>query len=297
MTPDEILRQLADADGLPRRALRAATEQRAEMVPLFLAQIEEYLAAPASQPATTPRALFFIFHLLGEWREKTAYRPLVRLLRSHPEELDLVLGDGIATTSHRVMAAVCDGDPQPLFDIVLDAEADEFARARMCEALAMLVLRRALPREDVARFLRDGFMNIWPQAPCFVWHGWQSAIAMIGLQEFTSLVKKAFDRGFIDRGWLNFGHFEEDMRKAVEGGGELGLSDGEEFSLFGNTVEELSSWHAFSHQRHADQDRQRQPLEEQLHAGQPASNPLRSVGRNDPCPCGSGRKFKKCCLQ
>lgn len=20
------------------------------------------------------------------------------------------------------------------------------------------------------------------------------------------------------------------------------------------------------------------------------------VGRNDPCPCGSGRKFKKCCL-
>jgi uncharacterized protein YecA (UPF0149 family) len=20
------------------------------------------------------------------------------------------------------------------------------------------------------------------------------------------------------------------------------------------------------------------------------------VGRNDPCPCGSGRKYKKCCL-
>jgi len=22
----------------------------------------------------------------------------------------------------------------------------------------------------------------------------------------------------------------------------------------------------------------------------------RRVGRNDPCPCGSGRKFKRCCL-
>lgn len=22
----------------------------------------------------------------------------------------------------------------------------------------------------------------------------------------------------------------------------------------------------------------------------------RKVGRNEPCPCGSGRKFKKCCL-
>ena len=297
MTPDEILRELAEADGLPRGALRAAGERRAEMVPLFLAQIEEYLAAPAGQPAETPRGLFFIFHLLGEWREKTAYRPLARLLQSSPEELDLILGDGITATSHRVMAAVYDGDPQPLFDIVLDAEADEFARSRMCEALAMLVLRGALPREDVARFLRDGFMNIRPQAPCFVWHGWQSAIAMIGLVEFTSLVKKAFDRGFIDRGWLSFGHFEEDMRKAVQSEGGLGLLDDEEFGLFGNTVEELSSWHAFSQKRHADQDRQRQPLEEQVHAGQPASNPFRGVGRNDPCPCGSGRKFKKCCLQ
>lgn len=24
--------------------------------------------------------------------------------------------------------------------------------------------------------------------------------------------------------------------------------------------------------------------------------PHRVIGRNDPCPCGSGRKFKKCCL-
>ncbi|MFO1434953.1 MAG: SEC-C metal-binding domain-containing protein [Gammaproteobacteria bacterium] len=30
------------------------------------------------------------------------------------------------------------------------------------------------------------------------------------------------------------------------------------------------------------------------HAAAPARNPLRDVGRNDPCPCGSGKKFKKC---
>ena len=26
-------------------------------------------------------------------------------------------------------------------------------------------------------------------------------------------------------------------------------------------------------------------------------NPFKHVGRNDPCPCGSGKKYKKCCLQ
>lgn len=30
------------------------------------------------------------------------------------------------------------------------------------------------------------------------------------------------------------------------------------------------------------------------HAMAPARNPLREVGRNDPCPCGSRQKFKKC---
>ena len=24
---------------------------------------------------------------------------------------------------------------------------------------------------------------------------------------------------------------------------------------------------------------------------------MKEVGRNDPCPCGSGKKFKKCCAQ
>ena len=28
---------------------------------------------------------------------------------------------------------------------------------------------------------------------------------------------------------------------------------------------------------------------------EPYVNPLSRVGRNDPCPCGSGKKYKNCC--
>lgn len=31
-------------------------------------------------------------------------------------------------------------------------------------------------------------------------------------------------------------------------------------------------------------------------SNEPAENPRRTVGRNEPCPCGSGSKYKKCCL-
>jgi len=31
-------------------------------------------------------------------------------------------------------------------------------------------------------------------------------------------------------------------------------------------------------------------------AGGPIRNPGAKLGRNDPCPCGSGRKYKQCCM-
>jgi uncharacterized protein len=31
-------------------------------------------------------------------------------------------------------------------------------------------------------------------------------------------------------------------------------------------------------------------------APKPGATATAAVGRNDPCPCGSGKKFKKCCL-
>ena len=30
---------------------------------------------------------------------------------------------------------------------------------------------------------------------------------------------------------------------------------------------------------------------------QPVRNKEKKVGPNDPCPCGSGKKYKKCCMQ
>src|SRR6516165_11449825 len=158
MDAAEILDQLTHAEGLPKTALRAASETRVEMVPVFLREIDSYLPLDSWERAK-PTPLFFIFHLLGEWRERTAYRSLARLLRCPAHEIDAILGDAITTTSHRVMAAVFDGDPRPLYDIILDRNAEELIRSSMCEALAMVTLRGELDRALVGRFLRDAFMD------------------------------------------------------------------------------------------------------------------------------------------
>jgi hypothetical protein len=94
MDAEAILHELTYAEGLPREALKAATAQRDEMLPLFVQQIETFLALdPGARAKPTP--LFFVFHLLGEWQEKAAYEPLARLLRLPGPEVDRAAMGGV----------------------------------------------------------------------------------------------------------------------------------------------------------------------------------------------------------
>ena len=73
--------------------------------------------------------------------------------------------------------------------------------------------------------------------------------------------------------------------------------DDHEYTLFGDTIDELSGWYCFTEQYSEDQERWRRQADTNPILSQPYENPFKGVGRNDPCPCGSGKKFKKCSLQ
>jgi len=297
MDVQEILEKLSKDEGLPVEAIRAADADRAAVLPAFLQAVEDYVAGDEAARAK-PWAIFFIFHLLGSWREKSAYRPLARLLTLAGDELDDVLGGGITETAHRVMAAVFDGDPQPLYDVILDENADEFARSRMLEVLGMVALRGELEREGLTQFLRVCFTKFQAEPGCFVWNGWQSAIAFLRLEEMRPQVQQAFDEEWIHPSLMEYRHFLEDFRIAVAQP-DVPFAQPEEYTLFGDVVDEMSTWYCFS-ERYLESkkrsDKGDTELRRSLYQGQ-AVNPFKNVGRNDRCPCGSGKKFKKCCLE
>jgi uncharacterized protein len=306
MDVQEILEILANDEGLPVEAIRAAEADRAAVIPAFLQAVEQYVSGDEAARAK-PWPIFFIFHLLGSWREKPAYRPLARLLNLPADDLDRVLGGAITENTHRVMAAVFDGDPQPLYDVILNENADEFARSRMLEVLAMVALRGELAREEVEQFLHASFTKFQAEPGSFVWNGWQSAVAILRLEEMKPLVKQAFDEQWIDPSLMEYRHFLADFQIAVERP-DAPFESPEEYTLFGDTVEELSTWYCFSakyqeEKRRYEEDEKRAAEKRKIgprplwgsDRGQ-AFNPFKDVGRNDPCPCGSGKKFKKCCL-
>ena len=304
MEPLQILQALNEQGRLPVEAIRAARSKRGAIVPLVLQEVDEFIANGRTQIGED--ALFLAFHLLGEWRETAAYRPFASLLRLPRDMVDSVLGDATTLTAHRVMAAVFDGDPAPLHDIIHDEAIDEFIRSDMIRALVILTLNGAVPRAETTAFLRECYDRLQPREACFVWHGWQYAVAWLGLVELKPLVREAFARGWIDPSWLSFQDFEKDLNHAVAHPSAPPLGRDDELTPFGDTVAELEHWACFQPEPVHDDDEGDVFGSDDLDSDDlaapwrpndpPKRNPFRHVGRNDPCPCGSGKKFKKCCL-
>jgi preprotein translocase subunit SecA len=105
------------------------------------------------------------------------------------------------------------------------------------------------------------------------------------------LVDAAYREGRLPEGWIDRSEFNEDLA-----GAERTPDDIERFtqSNLGYIEDVLVSLEWVPDDE--DTFDEEGPWSDFEYPGEPVRNPLRHVGRNDPCPCGSGKKFKKCCV-
>lgn len=297
MTPAEILRELARNDIFPKDAMAAASGQRDVMAPLFVALLDRISQqhSGAMQDADL-MALIPVAYLLGEWRETRAYRPLLRLMRRSTRTLDLTLGDAVTESAFRMIAGTFDGDLEPLFDAIMDLGADDFARSAMMSALVLLADLHPERRSSIENFIRD-FHVRQTKAPADLLIGWTDAVADLGLEDMTEAVREVFEKGLIPKDYCSFSDFVADLQ-ATRAAGGIPANRRYRLGLIEDAIEELSRWYCYTD---AYFEKQKALKENPDPRVIPMSNFLRdpgpSVGRNDPCPCGSGKKFKKCCLQ
>ncbi len=296
MTPDQILDALAVGEGLPRDAMVAAGECREEITPVFLDQIDRLRQARIDTVDEADLSSFlFVFFLLAEWRETRAYRPLTALLRHDSDILDLLLGDAITEATARIIAGVFDGDLQPIFAVIEDHAADEFVRGQMIDALVMIAHHSPEARPEVTDYL-ERFFAAEMDKPTMLWGSWAFAVADLGLAHLEPQVRQAFQQEWISPDEADFDFFQEQLRHTLEGNESWFLRN-RNGQPIDSAVEELSRWHCFS-------DKFLRKRETERASGNPLSylfsdtfeREAPKVGRNDPCPCGSGKKFKKCCL-
>ena len=293
MNVDEALHQFAAAEDMPNAALRWALDNWRSAAPRLIARLRAFAASPAARNEIAEDEVFFIVHLCAEMRDARAYAPLCRLI-GESEAAIACLGDAATETLARVLINLCDGDPQPLTSAIEAEGGDAFARAAALAALGRLTRERAVLSDDEMRaYLRRLRLDMKPRAASFLWETWAATAANLGYDDLRPEVAALHTQGWIDRRQFSLKDFDAQAKLARQDPTGLAGFEADGVIPFDNVIETLAAWSRIEDRAFAEGDSSgggRYEFEP------PYVNPLRGVGRNDPCPCGSGKKYKRCCL-
>ena len=304
MNVDDALRQFGDSEELPREAMAWALDNWATASPRLMARLRAF-AAGHDRTETVENQAFFIAHLAGQMQEPRAYEPLCRLIADDPD-LDVWLGDAVGHTLPSILAGTFDGDTEPLLAAIESPTGDDAGRGAALIALGIVTRSRgvfgdAAMRDLLRRLRREGL----PREPSTFWLCWAETAAALGFADLKMEAALLSKEGLIDV--ADFGLAEFDRIAALARSEPDGLAGFRDIGVgpLDDAVGTLETF-AFGDEDEDDGseddgiegDRVRRSDDASGTAApaDPHLNPLRDVGRNDPCPCGSGKKYKKCCL-
>lgn len=323
MTIDQIINRLSNhvAGELPVHALIAASEQREALTP----QLLEYLETIASQGDDIPDdqrvdLVFFAFYLLAQFREAQALPVMLRIISASPGTVNRLLGYVVSESLPRILASVMVGqvdencDIEPLQRIIENCDLHPSVRSSAITCLSILAAHGRLSREQLRDYFHQLFAGKLAREQSRVWDGLVYNCLIGGFNELEESIVQAFDETLLIDSFVGRERLSALLQ---EHPGEIRFPPYEHSALIDDCVSELKGWASFNRTQPVQKPagtiaqvarpwpaKKQQPAPHLLGSRPPMparnrqapvvrDNP--KVGRNDPCPCGSGRKFKKCC--
>lgn len=318
MTPAAILEALDEPDlGLPRGALLEAMDHPEEVIPGLLELVQAAVKDPAAYQEAHPDSWgpLYAFYLLAQFREPRALPVLLDLVRMDEEGRDEILDFLEADCLPSLLASFCAGTPTVLENLVLDEGLDRRVRKTALDALLVLAFQGRITQAHLERVLA-GFLTAFEgrgdEVPSELWADLAYAIALAGCKTLAPRVLDAYDRDHVDEATFPMSAFEQSIarnpghaqRRFVKAhhlvedaildleDSPLMVEDGDPY----DEDEDDDDWDE------ADDEPIIDPLPELppaslrgVVASQGPHLPAATPGRNAPCPCGSGKKYKRCC--
>ncbi|MGQ0701492.1 MAG: DUF1186 domain-containing protein [Panacagrimonas sp.] len=301
MTPEAILEALsADHPEAPTALLREAAEHRETLVEPLLVALSawvEKVCAPDSILEDGEASLLpeFAMYLLAQFREPRAFPLLLRLCRMSSKTSDYWLGDILTTDIPALLASTCANDHAPLEALLLDASVNSWARWAGCDALLTRVMHGDLPAEDLVRMLTRAASTEDRSPDNPFWSMLANAQHNLAHPALMPILREADADDLIDPGAMTM---EELEQRLLLDRAEIEKTARAEYDYVRDAASAMH-WLIENHDGPAAPD---EDLDEDafdptdLPPQLPYVRVVAKIGRNDPCPCGSGKKYKKCHL-
>lgn len=250
--------------------LKAAIARQEAITPHLLALVERATREIDRIAADeTYMGHLYAFFLLAQFRERRAY-PLIVDFFSVPGDVTLeVTGDFVTESLGQVLGSVSEGDVGPMLALAEDAAVNGYVRAGALDGLLCLFVEGVRRREEIIAIFRSLFRGGLEREHSVAWVGLVSASTSLYPEELMEEIRWAFAEDLIDEWYIDPEWPEEILARGKEEA-LTSLHENPYYHFVEDTIAEMEWWSCF------------EPV------------PAR-VGRDDPCPCGSGLTYRYCC--
>lgn len=272
---------------LPKKAIRTVIKNREEALP-YLRRALQKAIEERDELDENYLLPFYALFLLAELHDKEAFPIIMEFAALPGEVLDYMIGDVITENFQDIVYYTYNGDLRLLKDRILDEEVYEFVRGALLKAMGQLYLDGILEEKEWREFIRQGvycgqeysnFYNVLGTMIC-------------GCHFFDMLpeIRYMLNEELMDEMYL--GKYDS----CVDAMFEYREQEKDFCNKDFHTAEILKHWAMFESTENSKEEEKR--FRELSRESIKAMNLPKAVkvGRNDPCPCGSGKKYKFCCM-
>jgi len=298
MDMQELFKQIQYNNGtFPQETILEIIHRKDEANPVLLKSLEEARDNPEKYTDETHYfGHIYAIHLLAQFRAKELYPVLIDILKLPYEKLEILFGDAICEVTGRVLASVCGENIEPIKELIEDPNVNVYVRGQGIKALSILVLQGILEREYILEYYKELLNGDLEDEDGFVMAEVVCSCDDLYPEEVYEDIKSAYERDEVDTGTIGLESIDRTMRSNKE----IIISSSRNNShlqFIDDTIKELKGWACF----HMNETRNKIKPTSNSYPSYKSTNNSQTVikelkvGRNDPCTCGSGKKFKKCC--
>lgn len=228
----------------------------------------------------------YAIYLLAEFEDQEAFLRIVSLVSLPEKILDSLLGDVITQDLSDIFYATYNGQMDVLKGLIRNQRTYQYVAVSAMEVLIQLYLDGKYEEKEFKQFLEE-LIYTTSQLHYFVYTSIGGYICELHFMDMLKDVKHLYYQGKINP--QVFGTYDTLIDLMFDY-----TYPREYCQLPVDTYKRMRFWSMF------EQKKQEMPdlnafIKQQKQQALKAKKKVK-IGRNEPCPCGSGKKYKNCCL-
>ncbi len=237
--------------------------------------------------------------LLGELRAEDSLPKVLEVLRQDKEFLSFWFDDHLTETLWEPLYYLGNQQLEVLINFVQEPGLDTYSKTAVTTAVNQIPYHQPERKEEVMRWYArvfDFFANSVPEdnvidsdlIGLLIWE-----VTDLGYKELLPDIKNLYDKKYVSESICGeYADIEKDIAEPAL------LSLHKELLSIKQRYEAITTtWSGYNVEDEFEDDDEDDYFDDYEYL--PPTEPARTspkIGRNEPCPCGSGKKYKKCCL-